>query len=213
MSDDARQGRTRGRQAEAAANDERILAAGVRVLAANPRAPISDIVAEAGVGVASLYRRFASRDDLVRRLALHAMAAIEDAARAALEQVERDPWAAFTGFIVAAMDAGAGSMSAYAGTFQAGDELNDAGARLGAQIEALLTATRAAGVVRGDITGLDVLQLFEMLRAVNVGSPERSAQLRRRYIELIAPALRAVNSETLSEPAPTWDEIVAVWNP
>ncbi|MDQ6856004.1 MAG: TetR/AcrR family transcriptional regulator [Candidatus Dormibacteraeota bacterium] len=213
MLDDPRDGRTRGRQAEASANDERILAAALNVLTANPRAPIAEVAAEAGVGVASLYRRFSGRDDLVRRLALFAMAAIEQAARDALARVDDDPWAAFIGFLVSAMEAGAGSMSAFAGTFRAGKELNDAGASLGRRIDELLARTQEAGAVRPDLTGLDVLQLFEMLRAIRVGAHERSNRLRLRYIEMLTPALRAPMSAPLTVRPPAWDEVLAVWNP
>lgn len=210
---DPRDGRKRGRQAEAEANDERILAAALRVLTANPKAPIAEVADQAGVGVASLYRRFAGRDDLVRRLALFAMAAIEDAAREALTRVGDDPWEAFVGFIVAAMTAGAGSMSAFAGTFQAGDQLNAAGKRLSDAIDDLLTRAQHAGAVRSDLTGLDILQYFEMLRAIHVDTIERSDQLRLRYIQLLTPALRAPAPEPLNEPPPSWPEIIAVWNP
>ncbi len=213
MLDDPRDGRTRGRQAEASANDERILAAALKVLTANPRSPIADVASEAGVGVASLYRRFSGRDDLARKLALFAMAAIEQAARIALTRVDDDPWGAFIDFVVSAMDAGAGSMSAFAGTFQAGDELNAAGASLSERIDELLTRAQEAGAVRADLTGLDMLQLFEMLRAIRVGTHERSDRLRLRYIEMLTPALRAPVSAPLSEPPPSWGEVLAMWNP
>ncbi len=213
MLDDPRGGRTRGRQAEAAVNDQRILAAALKVLTANPKAPIAEVASEAGVGVASLYRRFEGRDDLVRKLALFAMAGVEEAARAALARIGEDAWEAFTGFIVSALEAGAGSMSAFAGTFQAGEELNAAGASLSERIEELLTKTQDAGAVRPDLTGLDILQLFEMLRAIRVGSHKRSDRLRVRYIEMLTPALRASGTAALSEPPPSWDEVLAVWNP
>lgn len=213
MLDDPRAGRTRGRQAEASANDDRILTAAFNVLTSNPRASISAIAEQAGVGVASLYRRFASRDDLTRQLALYAMKAVEDAARTALSRVEEDPWDAFIYFITSAMGVGAGSMRALAGTFTAGEDLNAAGERLNNQMRELLTRTQQAGAVRADLTALDLLQLFEMLRAIRVDTNERSDRLRRRYIEMLTPALRAAATTPLSEPSPTWSEIIAVWNP
>jgi len=213
MLEDPRSGRTRGRQSEAAANDERILAAALRVLISDPGAPMALVATQAGVGVASLYRRFAGRDEMVRKLALFAMAAVEEAARSALTQVEDDPWDAFVGFIVSAMEAGAGSMRSFAGTFQAGGELNAAGRRLADQMEELLSRAQQAGAVRADLTSLDLLQLFEMLRAVHVGDIERSDQLRRRYVRMLTPALRSSATEPLPEPPPSWQEIVSVWNP
>lgn len=127
-----------------------------------------------------MYRRFFSREELARKLALVAMRGIENAARAALVLVPDDPWAAFVGFVVAAMAAGAGSMSAYAGAFRAGDELNAAGMSLSRAVDELVTHAQAARVLRPDVTALDVLQIFEMLRAVQLGNQERSDRLRIR---------------------------------
>ncbi len=213
MLENPRAGRTRGRQAEAAANDERILDAALRVLIANPKAPITEIADAAGVGVASLYRRFTNRDDLARRLALHAMAAIEDEARDALDRIDDDPPTVFRGFFEAALEAGAGSMNEFAGTFTAGAALNEAGQRLHDAIADLLLRAQQHGIVRADVTALDVLQLFEMLRTVRIGSGERSAALRRRYIEIIVNGLHPADSTPLCEPGPAWDEVLAVWNP
>lgn len=213
MLEDPRSGRTRGRQPEARENDRRILSAALEVLAADHRAPIAAIAERADVGVASLYRRFSGRDELVRQLSLYAMGTIEQEAADALGRVEDGPFDAFVGFIINAMRAGAGAMRSFAGTFDAGDELNAAGDRLAARMQELLDRTQAAGAVRPDLTALDILELFEMLRAVDIGDPERSHQLRLRYVELLTPGLRAPQSVPLSEPAPTWAEILKVWNP
>ncbi|HZM32047.1 MAG TPA: helix-turn-helix domain-containing protein, partial [Acidimicrobiales bacterium] len=53
-----------GRRAEARRNDEAILAAARAVFVADPDAPVSAVVDRAGVNVSSLYRRFASKEDL-----------------------------------------------------------------------------------------------------------------------------------------------------
>jgi len=57
----------RGRQAEARRNDAAILAAAQAVLMDDPNASIAAVVERAGVNVASLYRRFASKEALLRR--------------------------------------------------------------------------------------------------------------------------------------------------
>ena len=49
---------------------ELLLDAAVLTFAKNPSAPISDVADAAGVGRATLYRHFPSRDDLVRELVL-----------------------------------------------------------------------------------------------------------------------------------------------
>jgi len=54
-----------------------ILQAAVSILACNPGASLSDIATQAGVGRATLYRYFPSRDALVRELALEAIEATD----------------------------------------------------------------------------------------------------------------------------------------
>jgi AcrR family transcriptional regulator len=201
-----------GRRAEAAANDERILRVALLVLIADPRAPISTIADEAGVGIASLYRRFKNRDELVRRISLHAMSQITAEADTHRERLVSSPWKVFVDFIAAAMAVGAGSMETFAGTFDPGEELNRAGQDLYEAIAKLVAEAQRLEAVRDDIGPLDLFQIFHMLRSVRVGTAERDTALRRRYIDLLLPSLRAGRSEPLTEPAPSWEEQLSVWN-
>ncbi|MEM7349156.1 MAG: helix-turn-helix domain-containing protein [Acidobacteriota bacterium] len=58
---------------------EALLAAATRILAANPGASLGDVAARAGVGRATLYRQFRSRDELIRELTLQAIRATDEA--------------------------------------------------------------------------------------------------------------------------------------
>lgn len=53
-------------RSDAALNVRRILDAGREVLRENPQASVEDVARAAGLGVATLYRRFPTRDDLLR---------------------------------------------------------------------------------------------------------------------------------------------------
>ena len=55
--------RLRGRQAQAAHNDELILQAAREVFLADPEAPVSAVAARAGVGIGALHHRYASKED------------------------------------------------------------------------------------------------------------------------------------------------------
>ena len=57
-----------GRRAEAARNDGLILEAAREVFVADPKAPISAVSERAGVGIGALYRRYGSKEDLLRQL-------------------------------------------------------------------------------------------------------------------------------------------------
>jgi AcrR family transcriptional regulator len=72
-------GRERVRRADARRNIDAIVEAAARTLAANPRAVMQDIAAEAGLHRATVHRHFPTRDDLivaVRRRALDAVAVV-----------------------------------------------------------------------------------------------------------------------------------------
>ena len=205
--------RLSGRRAEAAANDERVLDAARAVLTVAPNTPMAEIAARAGVGIGSLYRRFPSKEALVYRLCLDGMTAISQAARGALVAMENDAWNAFVGFLYGAMQAGAGSLRGLAGTFAPDEQLNRVAADMGALMQQVVERAQAAGAVRGDITAIDVGLFFEMLRGLRIGDTARSDALRRRFIEMLAPAFRAPAASTLAEPPASWVEISAAWNP
>jgi AcrR family transcriptional regulator len=57
-----------GRQAEARRNDRLILEAAREVFVEDTDAPISAVAERAGVGIGALYRRYASKEELLRRL-------------------------------------------------------------------------------------------------------------------------------------------------
>ncbi len=84
---------------------ERILAAATRVLADDAKASMRDVAAASGVGRATLYRHFPSRDDLIRAIRLESLrecrAALEDvpAPGAGLEEGLRQVVAALLGVL------------------------------------------------------------------------------------------------------------------
>ena len=92
-----------GRRAQAARNDEAILAAAREVFLADPKAPIAAVAERAGVGISALYRRFAGKEDMLRRLCHDGLLRYNAEAEAAL--AEPDGWQALTGFLDRVVDA------------------------------------------------------------------------------------------------------------
>src|SRR5262245_20599305 len=94
----------RGRQLQAALNDQVILDAARAVFVADPSAPIATVAHRAGVGIAALYRRYASKEDLLRTLSAEGLAVYTAATRAALER-EADPWTTFSAWMARIVEA------------------------------------------------------------------------------------------------------------
>ncbi|MEU3329068.1 TetR/AcrR family transcriptional regulator [Streptomyces albus] len=72
-------------------------------------APMEDVARRARVGVGTVYRRFPSKDVLVRRIAEEETARLTEQARAALGQ-EEEPWSALSRFLRTSVASGAGRL-------------------------------------------------------------------------------------------------------
>jgi AcrR family transcriptional regulator len=198
----------KGRQAEAARNHERLMSAAREVLAATPDAPVAQVASRAGVGVATLYRRYASREALVAETWLESVREVEAQARVALDRARMFPWGAFVGFMTASVASGMGALAAALAEAGAPAEgLIAAERSMCAAIGELLEVAQGAGAVRADIAVEDVRLLFEQLHAVRATDAAREATLRRRYLELVLQALRAPGAAPLPAPAPTAAEL------
>lgn len=209
MNDEAGPAR-KGRQREAARNDTRILQAAREVFIADPDAPIAAVAVRAGVGIGALYRRYASKEELLRQLSaagLRQYTALVEEALAAGD----DPAAAFATFMQDALDADTHSLTLHlAGRFAPTEELWRAGERAAHLTAALLARMQEAGVLRPEIVVGDVTMIFEQLAAVRVGDTARTQELRRRYLTLFLTALRpGADDAPLPGPAPEWPEISA----
>jgi AcrR family transcriptional regulator len=201
-----------GRQAEAARNDQLILDAAREVFVADPAAPIAAVAKRAGVGIGALYRRYASKEELLRRLSAEGLqqyiAAVEDA----LAQDDGDHWSAFTEFMRRIVDADTHSLTLrLAGTFSPTEELNREAVRAQELNVRLFERTKAAGAIRSDIEVGDLSLLLEQLAAVRIADEERTRQLRHRYLALLLDALQTPSGSTLPGPPPGWEEISRRW--
>lgn len=198
-----------GRRAQAARNDQRILESARAVFADDPSAPIAAVAEHAGVGISAIYRRYASKDELLQQLAGDGMRRYLDRAEEALAS-DADPWDAFVHFMRRSIDEGASSTtSRLAGTFPVTDELNERGRRIYEATERLLERTKAEGGLREDIEVGDLSLLFEQAQAIRMSDEQRTQVLRRRYLELLLDALRGDVTTPLPGPAPDWEEISA----
>jgi AcrR family transcriptional regulator len=202
-----------GRRAEAARNDDRILAAARAVFMADPAAPISSVAARAGVGVGALYRRYASKEELLRRLCAEGLRRYIEVVEAALAD-DGDVGKAFADFMHAAVEADTNSLTTrLAGTFAPTQDLYREADRAQALSRRLLARARDAGAVRSDVEAEDVGMALELVAGLRLGDATRTKQLRHRYLELVLDGLRASPDADLPGPGPTWGELSARWSP
>ena len=201
-----------GRQAEAARNDQLILDAARAVFVADPAAPVSEVARRAGVGIAALYRRYPSKEDMLRKLSGDGLHRYIVEAEAALAD-DRDPWTTFADFMRRVMQADTLSLTqSLAGTFVPTEELYRDAARAQELNVALFERVRAARAIRPGVVVNDIGWILEMVASVRGGDAGRTAQLRERYLTLLLDGLRTPEPSPLRGPAPTWAEISERWD-
>ena len=105
-----------GRRGQALRNDAVILDAARTVFLSDPKAPIAAVAEHAGVGISALYRRYPSKEDLLRRLCHDGLRRFIAEAESAAD--DTDPWLAFSKFLQRVVDADVHSLTVHlAGTF------------------------------------------------------------------------------------------------
>jgi AcrR family transcriptional regulator len=202
-----------GRKAQAARNDGTILDAARTVFVRDPGAPISAVAAEAGVGISALYRRYASKQELLVVLCTDGLNRYLAIASEAL--TTKDPWESFAGFLRGIVEADVHSLTVQlAGTFTPTDELRKLADESGVLTTKLLRRAKTAHAVRADLDVNDLPMLFEQLSAVRGDDPARTLALRRRYLALMLDSLRpeAASAKLPGRP-PTPAELGARWIP
>jgi AcrR family transcriptional regulator len=201
----------RGRQAQAAQNDERILQAAREVFLADPTAPISTVAERAGVGIGALYHRYAGKEDLLRTLCRNGQEIYLTEIKRALAS-DDEPWEAFTGFLRRIVAANTHGLTVrLAGTFVPTAEQLALAEEMQALAIELFERVRATGLLRDDVTYLDVEFLLEFLASVKLGNADRTAELRQRHLAVVIDGLRADGRTPLPGQPPTWEEQTQRW--
>jgi AcrR family transcriptional regulator len=151
-----------GLRADAERNRCRILAAARRLYATEGLGvSMASVAREAGVGKATLGRRFATREELVNAVFADRMDAYADAVAEAL--ADPDPWHGFTGYLhaVCAMQAAdRGFADVLTMTFPAAKALEARRAEVHHRVLELVTRAKETGHLRDDFTDEDLVILL-----------------------------------------------------
>ncbi|BCJ32173.1 TetR family transcriptional regulator [Actinocatenispora sera] len=200
--------RRRGRQAEAARNDRLVLDAAREVFASQGfAAPVAAVAARAGVGMGTLYRRYGSKTELLQRLCVLAMAQASAAAEAALAM--DDPWLALTGYITERVGFRSGALAPLAGTIPVTDEMLAAARRSRRLHTRVVGRAHHAGVLRRDVTAVDVALLIEHFSR---RAPDDQPGSAARLLAIAIAGLRPAGDARLPGPAPSWQAYEQRWN-
>jgi AcrR family transcriptional regulator len=190
----------RGLRPDAVRNQERILAAAAAAFAElGADVTLDEVARRAGVGIATVYRRFRNRDQLVRAVVAHVLTAeIEPIAEIETD----DPWRDLAAVLDASVAAVAAHRQVVALAHAAGAIDVDVVDRYLHRIDRVLTRARAAGLVRAELEPRDVAVAVVMVLATvrddgqdgnpQDGNPEGGDW--RRYLALLLDGMR---------PAPT----------
>ncbi len=200
----------RGRVAEARRNDERILRTALVVLSGDPAAPMSAVSRAAGVGQASLYRRYRDRESLLRAVCDRGLRDIAARVSAALDAPDRV--GAIRDFIDWYAGSGTLRMTELLGTFTPTREQFDLARRANADMATLVGRGIDEGLIRPDVTGADLTLLATQVGALRFPDADRTAALRRRYVQLIMQGLTRIDAPPLPAPAPDGAELEGPWH-
>jgi AcrR family transcriptional regulator len=172
---------------ETEAKRERLLRAAAEVFAREGLdAPMPAVAAAAGAGVASIYRQFPSKHELLSALVTRRLTQVADAARSASAR-EGNCWSALTEMLWMLVEQEAAdtflgeariAVAAHPDVVSATEQATRA-------FESLLAGARAEGRLRADASMLDIRLLFAATRAAKHVEP----QAWPRMLELLIDAL------------------------
>ncbi|HEX5117984.1 MAG TPA: helix-turn-helix domain-containing protein [Pseudonocardiaceae bacterium] len=187
---------TRPLRADAARNAERIVRAARAAFAeSGTDVALDEVARRAGVGVATLYRRFPSKDDLIQAVVEWRYAEqVEPVLAGAL--ADPDPWRGMVATLDAALTVAAEEHATIKAARDPRRLVDAIMARFFTELATIVRRGQDAGQIRADLTPADlpplVFMLISMLRLTEPGGTEW-----RRYLVLVLDALRPASASPL----------------
>jgi AcrR family transcriptional regulator len=201
-----------GLRADAARNRNAIVAAARAVFAEQGlSAPLDEIARRAGVGNATLYRRFPTRDELVQAALLDPMTEYVAAAEEAL--ADPDPWAGFRDYLLRlfqlqARDRGLADLLVTT-VRTSGGELEELRGGAFELTKQLIARAQDAGQLRPDFRHQDLPLLFMANAGLLQRTQNRAPDSWRRVAAFVLDGLQA-GAATPAPPAPSERAVLRV---
>jgi AcrR family transcriptional regulator len=203
-------------RADARRNHGRILSAARDVFVERgPGAPLEEIASRAGVGIGTLYRRFADRRSLMRAVVLDALIQTKQSAEQALAE-EPDSFEALTRYMHTVIDL---RISAVIPLLLDKIDLEDkellpAREASALAIQQIIDRAHADGTLPEDVSFADIGMLLVRLSRPMPGpiTPELNDRLAHRHLDIVVEGLRpaATRREVTRGPALTFEELRAM---
>jgi len=189
-------------RADAERNRERIVAAAREVFAERGlMAPLDEVARRAGVGVATLYRRFPTRADLISGVFETKMAAYANSVEQAL--ADPDPWSGFCRHVahVCAMQAAdRGVTDVLTMTFPTHKRFEAARVRAHSSFVELVDRAKATGRLRNDFVPEDLVMLLMANAGVINATGHAAPQTWRRLVGYLLQSFAAAAAAPLPDP-------------
>ncbi|CCH34004.1 helix-turn-helix domain-containing protein [Actinosynnema sp. NPDC047251] len=192
-------------RSDARHNRERILRVAATLFAERGLdVPMAAIARHAGVGVATLYRRFPTKDSLVTEVFTEQFATCARVLEVAL--ADPDPWRGFRTVVVeicAMQVADRGFGTAFLAALP--DAVDVERERALADLAGLIARAQAAGALRADFVPADLLLVLAANNGLVTGSAETTRVASRRLVAYLLNSFRADHADPaapLPPPAP-----------
>jgi AcrR family transcriptional regulator len=196
-------------RADAQRNLERILEAARAVFAEEGLdASVADVAERAGVGTATIFRRFPSKDDLVAAMLERGLETFVARARAAA--AADDPAAAVAEFFSAAVEAFIEDRcfcEASGGDLFERPRMQELVGELIAAIDQLLRRAKAAGAIRRDLVAEDIGFLINAVGLAGLRLEHTAPGAWRRYVEIVLAGLAPQDGRKLAHKPPTSQQL------
>ncbi|MFI6290274.1 TetR/AcrR family transcriptional regulator [Nonomuraea sp. NPDC050790] len=191
-------------RADARHNRDRILEAATALFAARGiEVPMAAIARRAGVGVATLYRRFPTREALVTEVFREHLATCVATIDTALQ--DPDPWLGFRAFIekVCAMNAvDRGFAAAFLTAFPHALDFGRERARAERGFAELVRRAKATGRLRADFERSDLSLILMANDGITATSAPAAVAASRRLVALLLGSFDTAPAAPLPPPAP-----------
>lgn len=174
-------------------------------------APMAEVARRAGVGIATLFRRFPGRDDLVAEVFGEQMTAYADAVETALADL--DPWHGFCRYVeqVAGMQAAdRGFTDVLTMTFPMASGLEGERSRAFRGFRKLVARAKGAGRLRPDFDDKDLIILLMANAGVVTATHEIAPGASPRFVAYLLQAFDAEHAKPLPRPPRSRDLVRAM---